>query len=303
MTSAIHSIRRARDTLATGTRRSRDWARYRAANADVELLEAAFEQHVYERHFHETYAIGVTLRGVQRFRGGSRTHNSMPGDVMVIPPGEIHDGESGAAGGYAYRMFYIREAALRDVLEDALATGSTTPPRGAFILHDAKLARRVNSAWKAMSVAPDSLRAEELFRQALALLSARDPRDTVRCSCTDRNLLAVRSYLLDNLLQHVSMQALASVAGLSRFQLTRRFQRAFGLPLHAYQVQARLQEAKLRLRAGADIASVAHELGFADQSHLHRRFKGAFGITPAQWRNAFRTPQGKSPSQHIPRSS
>jgi AraC-like DNA-binding protein len=32
------------------------------------------------------------------------------------------------------------------------------------------------------------------------------------------------------------------------------------------------------------LASVALECGFADQSHLTRRFKGAVGVTPAAWR-------------------
>ena len=42
-------------------------AEYYAASRSVELLEAAFVDFTYERHFHDTFAIGVTLRGVQRF--------------------------------------------------------------------------------------------------------------------------------------------------------------------------------------------------------------------------------------------
>src|SRR5262245_46647848 len=92
---------------------------YREAGQHVELLEAECTSYVYERHFHDTYAIGVTLRGVQRFRCGGRTHDSVPGRVMVIPPGEVHDGESGSPGGYAYRMFYVHERLIREVLADS----------------------------------------------------------------------------------------------------------------------------------------------------------------------------------------
>jgi AraC-like DNA-binding protein len=76
------------------------------------------------------------------------------------------------------------------------------------------------------------------------------------------------------------------IAGLSRFQLTRQFQRVFGLPLHAYHLQIRLEEARRRLRHGQTIAAVAADLGFVDQSHFHRRFRvrARFGITPAEWR-------------------
>jgi AraC-like DNA-binding protein len=50
----------------------------------------------------------------------------------------------------------------------------------------------------------------------------------------------------------------------------------------------RLAEAKRRLAVGHPPATVAASLGFADQSHLTKRFKGAFGITPGQFAAAAR---------------
>jgi AraC-like DNA-binding protein len=94
----------------------------------------------------------------------------------------------------------------------------------------------------------------------------------------------VREYLHDQIGEPVTTADLARVAGLSRFQLTRQFQRAFGLPLHGYHLQIRLEEARRRMRGGQAIAAVAADLGFADQSHFHRRFRARFGITPAEWR-------------------
>jgi AraC-like DNA-binding protein len=48
----------------------------------------------------------------------------------------------------------------------------------------------------------------------------------------------------------------------------------------------RLNKARDLLRAGQTIADVAFEMGFADQSHLGRWFKRAFGITPGLYRRA-----------------
>lgn len=79
---------------------SREWSRATHGGPGVELLEAAFDHHVYDRHSHDTFAAGVTLRGVQRFWCRGSTHDSRPGDVIVLDPGEVHDGRSGAAGGY-----------------------------------------------------------------------------------------------------------------------------------------------------------------------------------------------------------
>lgn len=63
-----------------------------AGRRGVELLEAHFTRHVYDRHMHDTYAVGITLRGVQRFWCRGAVHDSTPGDVIVINPGEVHDG-------------------------------------------------------------------------------------------------------------------------------------------------------------------------------------------------------------------
>jgi AraC-like DNA-binding protein len=104
----------------------------------------------------------------------------------------------------------------------------------------------------------------------------------------ERALRRVRDYLREHVHDPVRLDDLAAIAAMSRFRLTRQFERVYGLPLHAYHVHLRLVEAKRRLRTGIPIATVAADLGFADQSHLHRRFKGAFGMTPGAWREANR---------------
>ena len=268
--------------------RQREWVRYRPGHEGVELLEASFEQHVYERHIHDTYAIGVTRRGVQRFWCRGRTHDSLPGHVIVIPPGEAHDGESGMEGGYTYRMFYVPIGRMTHLASETFGRpASSLRLRLACILRDPALARDLDAAWKAMSAQPVSLAADELFRQVIARLDVRHDQDVARRRWLDeRALKRVRDYLREHVDEQVSLDHLAMMASMSRFQLTRQFARAYGLPLHGYHLHVRLLEAKRRLRMGMSIATVAADLGFADQSHLHRRFKGAFGMTPGEWRGA-----------------
>jgi len=43
------------------------------------------------------------------------------------------------------------------------------------------------------------------------------------------------------------------------------------------------------IQAGTPLARAAAEAGFADQSHLTRQFKRAYGITPARWAAALRS--------------
>jgi AraC-like DNA-binding protein/mannose-6-phosphate isomerase-like protein (cupin superfamily) len=82
----------------------------------------------------------------------------------------------------------------------------------------------------------------------------------------------------------VTVGAVASRMRVSREGFSRTFVKRYGLPPHAYWVMHRLNRARDRLRAGQHVADVAFETGFADQSHLGRWFKRAFGITPALYR-------------------
>lgn len=149
---------------------STDWARATRGGPGVELLEAAFEHHVYDRHSHETLAIGITLRGVQRFWCRGSTHDSRPGDVIVLDPGDVHDGRSGAHGGYAYRMLYVDAAAAREIVEDASGRPAGDLTTNAPLIHDAVLAGEVNATWRARADSPDSLEGDERLQRIIRRL-------------------------------------------------------------------------------------------------------------------------------------
>src|SRR5262245_59417103 len=82
----------------------------------VELLHAWLSTEVYQRHRHDTYAVGVTDRGVQVFdyRGSSRV--STRGQVVVLYPDETHDGRAGTPEGFGYRIVYLEAARLAEAL-------------------------------------------------------------------------------------------------------------------------------------------------------------------------------------------
>ena len=81
--------------------------------------------------------------------------------------------------------------------------------------------------------------------------------------------------------------ALARAFSMSLEGFTRRFTRATGMTPHAYRLAARLNDARELLGAGLTPASA--DAGFADQSHLGRHFRAAFGTTPAGYRKAMQT--------------
>ena len=87
----------------------------------------------------------------------------------------------------------------------------------------------------------------------------------------------------------VSLAALASDAGLSRFHFCRAFKESTGLSPHAWLRQQRLEHAMTILRdTDASIELVAAELGYASQTAFTAAFKKLTGNTPSEWRRRMR---------------
>lgn len=84
----------------------------------------------------------------------------------------------------------------------------------------------------------------------------------------------------------LTIEMLASEAGLSRAHFARAFKVTTGHAPHRYLLALRLQRARLLLgERGASIADVALRTGFADQAHLTRLFKRTYGVTPGDVRS------------------
>jgi AraC-like DNA-binding protein len=101
-----------------------------------------------------------------------------------------------------------------------------------------------------------------------------------------------RVYLQDRPTQSVTLPEVGAIAGVTVSHLVRSFSRAVGLPPKSYHAQVRLARARRLLAEGKSATWVAYECGFADQSHLSRRFKECHGVTPGAFQEQYRAQRG-----------
>jgi transcriptional regulator GlxA family with amidase domain len=118
---------------------------------------------------------------------------------------------------------------------------------------------------------------------ATADRTAAAPAPTCRARPSHLGLVRAIEYLRARAAAPVTLAELARVACLSKYHFLRTFTREYGSSPHAYQMQLRLALARALVDAGEPLSSVAYSAGFADQSHLTRRFKQAFGETPGAY--------------------
>ena len=108
----------------------------------LQRLRAGFSGHAYDRHRHETYAVGVTEAGLQCFHYRGATWASTTGQVIVLYPDEAHDGHAGAPAGFVYSMLYVDPSLITAALG-----GWALPFCGEPVFDDPRLHRIVINAF------------------------------------------------------------------------------------------------------------------------------------------------------------
>lgn len=248
------------------------------------------ERH-FARHWHACHGLGLLVRGAQHSASGCGPVQAFAGDVISANPGEVHDGRPLGGGSRRWRMLYLEPQALHAALaSDDAAAGLLTRP----VIQDRVLAQQLLQlldwleSWSAAPARDDVLALA--CDEALVTTCGQLWRHTGRRADDLADALVQRAFqrLCDDLLHAPSLDELAADAGLSKYQLLRRFKHHYGLPPHAWLLLQRAERARSLIQRGTSLADAAAASGFADQSHLSRVFVRHFGFTPGAWRRAAR---------------
>jgi AraC-like DNA-binding protein len=260
-----------------------DWIRHAPAQPGLDRMDAFFAGHAFDPHRHDTYAMGLTLSGVQSFDYRGARADSTAGHAVVLYPDEMHDGRAGVADGFRYRMLYLEPRLIRDALGQRARALPCVPHA---VQHDPRLLAALRRTLDDLSRPLESLELDQAVLSLSEALLALDPSvrgrsETTTCAVAVER---ARAFLDANLSRTVASEELEAETGLDRYALARQFRRRLGTSPYRYLVMRRLDRARARMQAGDTLADAAFASGFADQSHMTRQFHRAYGITPGRWR-------------------
>ncbi|MFC0266529.1 AraC family transcriptional regulator [Kushneria aurantia] len=101
----------------------------------------------------------------------------------------------------------------------------------------------------------------------------------------DDKLQQVLDYIREHLDRPISVEALASLAGMSRAHFTRYFTTCRGQPPGEFIMHKRMRRAsRLLAEQESSVREIARQCGFADANYFAKAFKRYFGITPTEFR-------------------
>lgn len=247
----------------------------RTEGGEVALSAAA--EHRFKIH------AGLPVRGTcgaARFVYG-------PGDVDFVPAGMSDRWEED--GPSTSLLVSISPRLVRRAAEDMGKDPARVelPPRHQF--RDARVEHiaRLLAAEPVSGQVADRLYLESIGLALAAHLLGGYATSTAeaRGRLSPRAERAIAEYVDAHLDRTLSLAELARVVGSSTSHFKTLFKRSFGLPVHAFVLQRRVERARDLLQEGElSISQIALEVGFAHASHMARRMRLALGVTPAEIR-------------------
>ena len=215
-----------------------------------------------------------------------------PGRVCVLPA--EHESHWVVEGDLRFLHLYVSDVAWAERvirLLDAEPRAVTLDER--ILVEDAALmgwAARLNAqVWvdtdarlKVDALSHDALDHLVLAAARPVLRSAAErPRGGLSASARHRVVEWIEAHLRDDF----TIADLAAQAALSAFHFARMFRISMGVSPHVWVAQRRSARARELLRhTTLPLDQVAADCGYAHASHLVRRFRDAFGVTPAYYR-------------------
>lgn len=251
----------------------------------------------FGRHWHAVFGVGLLEAGAQRSASGQGTVEAFAGDLITTNPGEVHDGQPLGGPSRRWRMVYIEPTVMASmVAADPQAKQLPGVELTRPVFQDPQLRQALLGLlghvqrWDAglHATSADALACEQSLVAVCALVQAQHA-GAVLTARLDADLHRVRERLADAPLQPPTLTELAVMAGMSKFQLLRRFEKTYGLTPYAWLLQQRVERARGQIRSGVTLADAAAASGFADQSHMTRIFARQFGFTPGALRQASRS--------------
>ncbi len=256
---------------------------YATDHDNLSLIEAKYQKFAFQSHYHLDFHLGLITHGAQKFQYQGNSHQVGHGQIVIMPPDELHDGQSKLESGYEVNVFAIEPHLLSD-LADLKKNGQ--------IIHFNELIISDPQIFSQLSNLHGLLRRENLsqltkdclpfegFNQLFDRYGSLERQKVVPLG--NQSLGTLKDYLMANLDQAVRLDSLSELCQLSPTQFQRHFKAQTGMTPYAWFARLRLEQGMKLLQAGQCGTDVAHQIGFYDQAHFSKAFKQTYGVSPSQ---------------------
>ena len=227
-------------------------------------------------HTHRELSVGIVLEGSTRVTVEGMDFELNGGDLIIVPADRPHLCIPSDPLCFDFHMVYFDPWWLRALIDIDARTVSPrafpAPERWSILFEDLANGRC------GKPIESDLI---DALRALLAGCGA-----SVRGEAAATLLEGVHRMMKENPARTMSVEDLASAAGMSKYDFLRKYTHRYGLTPHSSLTDARIRKSLFLMRAGGSLTDIAQDCGFSDQSHFIRQFKRYTGIRPSEYQKA-----------------
>lgn len=230
------------------------------------------------RHTHKYASFSFVLKGNYAESVNRRTHSRQASTLIFHPPEEDHAVEF--------------ENDVRILSVEFSFEKLSKIRQQSVIFDDSASCRSERTNWLGNKIYQEFCRMDSFSMLALEGLILELLAEASRCKIgageknIPRWLNQTKDFLRENFSERFTLEEIADVHPV---HLSRVFREKFGCTIGEYARRLRVEFASKQIASTENsLCEIAHAAGFADQSHLNKTFKTAFGLTPAEHRKISR---------------
>ncbi|AEI40853.1 AraC family transcriptional regulator [Paenibacillus mucilaginosus] len=249
--------------------------------------------------------IGVSKR-LYIAQGGTR-YEVKPGEVLLLPPGQIHEGYRECEEGISFYWFHFLPAGPYELLDESALSEELAH------LNDPDFCRTFSQVcFPLYYTNPRIERVNILFQQLQHIASSNyytrsaahylstsllielseqmisDYYSSSRMTQGDKSISEIIEWIRIHMRENISVTDVADKFAYNKNYLSRFFKKKTGYNLQEYIHLLKISKAKdLLTRSTRSIKVIAEGVGFQDEKYFMRLFKKYENMTPTEYREAY----------------
>ncbi|MBR4087429.1 MAG: helix-turn-helix transcriptional regulator [Clostridia bacterium] len=241
----------------------------------------------HEKHYHNLFELYFISGGSCNYFIDHKSYRLIPGDLVLIPEGVIHNTE--------YKNSQHSRILINCSRRFIPASVMPLLPPKTYLYRNPSLINelfRIFDMIEKEYLLNDPLSEEMLssYMNMLFILLARNKEGCISVDDGNEYIARAVAYLQKNLSSEVSLPEIAGLCSVSPEHFSRMFKKETGFGFCEYVNLLRLQKAEAMLKQpnSGSIADVALACGFNDSNYFSVKFRKHYGISPKKLQQKYR---------------